>query len=226
MTGKCVRFRRPASVFRRPSHLVRASAGKASPLEPPNVERLAEMARIDVTPTEVQDWSPKIAAIVDWWASFIPTHFERVLVPPYCISTVAGASLSKQHSLLAGISAASRALNATECAQRCGCPFRLSRGFACGARRPQRGPAQVRAAAGCGPGWHPASAARQRGLRSHAAGRGAGLRGQARRPPASAPPRRLLSAISLWLALCRGSMCCDEGEPGELRNAHMHPVRI
>lgn len=35
---------------------------------PPDVEKLANLARLDVSPEEVKEWTPKISAIVDWCA--------------------------------------------------------------------------------------------------------------------------------------------------------------
>ena len=38
-----------------------------SSLEPPDVPRLAETARISLTPTEVEEFAPKIRQVIDWY---------------------------------------------------------------------------------------------------------------------------------------------------------------
>jgi hypothetical protein len=46
--------------------LCAAAAGDAPP--PPDVQKLATMARLDVTAEEAAAWTPKINAVVDWYA--------------------------------------------------------------------------------------------------------------------------------------------------------------
>ncbi|KAK4422248.1 Glutamyl-tRNA(Gln) amidotransferase subunit C, chloroplastic/mitochondrial [Sesamum alatum] len=49
-----------------------------SSLEPPNVPRLAETARISLTPQEVDEFAPKIRQVVDWFAQLQAVDLHSV----------------------------------------------------------------------------------------------------------------------------------------------------
>ncbi|CAA6653760.1 unnamed protein product [Spirodela intermedia] len=47
-------------------------------LEPPNVHRLAETARISVSPEEVEEFTPKIRQVVDWFGQLQAVDLESI----------------------------------------------------------------------------------------------------------------------------------------------------
>ncbi|KAL3500636.1 hypothetical protein ACH5RR_039729 [Cinchona calisaya] len=49
-----------------------------SSLEPPNLPRLAETARISLTPDEVEEFAPKIRQVVDWFGQLQAIDLENV----------------------------------------------------------------------------------------------------------------------------------------------------
>ncbi|KAL3645941.1 hypothetical protein CASFOL_011121 [Castilleja foliolosa] len=49
-----------------------------SSLEPPNVERLAETARITLTPQQVEEFGPKIRQVVDWFGQLQAIDLQSV----------------------------------------------------------------------------------------------------------------------------------------------------
>ena len=52
----------------RPSTLLCRAGGAAGGLPPPpDVQKLANLARLDVTPEEAAAWTPQIGAVVDWF---------------------------------------------------------------------------------------------------------------------------------------------------------------
>ncbi|KMT18108.1 hypothetical protein BVRB_2g032960 [Beta vulgaris subsp. vulgaris] len=51
---------------------------KSSSLDPPDVGRLAETARISLTPQEVQDFGPKIHQVVEWFGQLQAVNLESV----------------------------------------------------------------------------------------------------------------------------------------------------
>ncbi|KAL0407734.1 UNVERIFIED_CONTAM: Glutamyl-tRNA(Gln) amidotransferase subunit C, chloroplastic/mitochondrial [Sesamum radiatum] len=49
-----------------------------SSLDPPDVSRLAETARISLTPQEVDEFEPKIRQVVDWFAQLQAVDLDSV----------------------------------------------------------------------------------------------------------------------------------------------------
>ncbi|GFP98638.1 glutamyl-tRNA(Gln) amidotransferase subunit c chloroplastic/mitochondrial [Phtheirospermum japonicum] len=49
-----------------------------SSLEPPNVARLAETARISLTPQQVEEFGPKIRQVVDWFGQLQAIDLQSV----------------------------------------------------------------------------------------------------------------------------------------------------
>ncbi|KAL8537320.1 hypothetical protein ACS0TY_012463 [Phlomoides rotata] len=49
-----------------------------SSLEPPDVPRLAETARISLTPQEVEEFAPKIRQVVDWFGQLQAVDLHSV----------------------------------------------------------------------------------------------------------------------------------------------------
>ncbi|XP_058107351.1 glutamyl-tRNA(Gln) amidotransferase subunit C, chloroplastic/mitochondrial isoform X3 [Magnolia sinica] len=47
-------------------------------LEPPDVPRLADTARISLTPKEVEDFAPKIQQMIDWFGQLQAVDLESV----------------------------------------------------------------------------------------------------------------------------------------------------
>lgn len=43
--------------------------GKTSGIDPPDIRKLAEMARLEVTDEEISDWTPKLEKITDWFGA-------------------------------------------------------------------------------------------------------------------------------------------------------------
>lgn len=50
----------------------------AAGLQPPDVSRLAETARISLTPNEVEEFGPKIQQVVDWFGKLQAVDLESV----------------------------------------------------------------------------------------------------------------------------------------------------
>lgn len=51
---------------------------KSSSLDPPDVSRLAETARITLTPQEVQEFGPKIQQVVEWFGQLQAVDLESI----------------------------------------------------------------------------------------------------------------------------------------------------
>lgn len=51
---------------------------KSSSLDPPNVGRLAETARISLTSLEVQEFGPKIQQVVEWFGQLQAVNLESI----------------------------------------------------------------------------------------------------------------------------------------------------
>ncbi|KAL2548479.1 Glutamyl-tRNA(Gln) amidotransferase subunit C [Forsythia ovata] len=47
-------------------------------LEPPDVQRLAETARISLTPHEVEEFAPKIRQVIDWFGQLQAVDLQNV----------------------------------------------------------------------------------------------------------------------------------------------------
>ena len=56
------------------------SSGQQPNIEPPNVEKLAQLAQIGVSEQEAADWAPKIAGIVEWFGQLQQADLEGI--PP------------------------------------------------------------------------------------------------------------------------------------------------
>ncbi|KAM3688647.1 hypothetical protein ACB094_10G168500 [Castanea mollissima] len=49
-----------------------------SSLEPPDVSRLAETARISLTPSEVEEFAPKIRQVIDWFGQLQDVDLQSI----------------------------------------------------------------------------------------------------------------------------------------------------
>ncbi|XP_062177827.1 glutamyl-tRNA(Gln) amidotransferase subunit C, chloroplastic/mitochondrial [Alnus glutinosa] len=49
-----------------------------SSLGPPDVHRLAETARISLTPTEVEEFAPKIGRVIDWFGQLQDVDLDSI----------------------------------------------------------------------------------------------------------------------------------------------------
>ncbi|XP_027082754.1 glutamyl-tRNA(Gln) amidotransferase subunit C, chloroplastic/mitochondrial [Coffea eugenioides] len=54
------------------------STAANSSLEPPNLPRLAETARISLTPDEVEEFAPKMKQVVDWFGQLQAIDLESI----------------------------------------------------------------------------------------------------------------------------------------------------
>ncbi|CAD6205993.1 unnamed protein product [Miscanthus lutarioriparius] len=95
------RLRRPSArtYWPRPlssssNHVTPAAAAGAGPgeLEPPDLTRLANAARITLSPQESQDFEPKIRQVVDWFGQLQAVDLESI-VPSLRAGTTADSSL-------------------------------------------------------------------------------------------------------------------------------------
>ncbi|KAF0923733.1 hypothetical protein E2562_006701, partial [Oryza meyeriana var. granulata] len=68
-----------------------AAAGSGS-LEPPDLPRLADAARISLSPEEAKEFAPKIRQVVDWFGQLQAVNLESV-DPSLRAGTAAGSSL-------------------------------------------------------------------------------------------------------------------------------------
>ncbi|EER93733.1 hypothetical protein BDA96_01G159000 [Sorghum bicolor] len=90
-------LRRPAArtYWPRPlsssSHVTPAAAG-AGELEPPDLTRLANAARISLSPQEAEDFEPKIRQVVDWFGQLQAVDLESI-EPSLRAGTTADSSL-------------------------------------------------------------------------------------------------------------------------------------
>ncbi|KAL8110016.1 hypothetical protein AgCh_025939 [Apium graveolens] len=57
----------PSLNHRKSSAYVQQRRGIRCSLEPPDLTRLAQTARISLTPNQVEEFSPKIQQVVDWY---------------------------------------------------------------------------------------------------------------------------------------------------------------
>ncbi|KAL2525590.1 Glutamyl-tRNA(Gln) amidotransferase subunit C [Abeliophyllum distichum] len=67
-------FPKQALIFKQNN---RNFAAKSS-LEPPDVQRLAETARITLTPHEVEEFAPKIRQVIDWFGQLQAVDLQNV----------------------------------------------------------------------------------------------------------------------------------------------------
>jgi aspartyl/glutamyl-tRNA(Asn/Gln) amidotransferase C subunit len=63
----------------------------SSNVEPPNIEQLAELARVGVSEQEALEWAPKISSILDWFGQLGRVDLEGV--PPALRAEVDGGNL-------------------------------------------------------------------------------------------------------------------------------------
>ncbi|EPS62057.1 hypothetical protein M569_12736, partial [Genlisea aurea] len=56
----------------------RRFAAKSSVLDPPDVSRLAETARISISPEEVEEFAPKIRQVVDWFGQLQAADLQSI----------------------------------------------------------------------------------------------------------------------------------------------------
>ncbi|XP_030530697.1 glutamyl-tRNA(Gln) amidotransferase subunit C, chloroplastic/mitochondrial [Rhodamnia argentea] len=54
------------------------SPSSSSSLEPPDLPRLAETARISLTPQEIEEFTPKIRQVVDWFGQLQDVELQSV----------------------------------------------------------------------------------------------------------------------------------------------------
>ncbi|XP_059282599.1 glutamyl-tRNA(Gln) amidotransferase subunit C, chloroplastic/mitochondrial-like [Lycium ferocissimum] len=57
---------------------LRSYVMKSSLLEPPNVPRLSETARISLTPQEIEDFAPKIRQVIDWFGQLQNVDLQSI----------------------------------------------------------------------------------------------------------------------------------------------------
>ncbi|XP_060190477.1 glutamyl-tRNA(Gln) amidotransferase subunit C, chloroplastic/mitochondrial-like [Lycium barbarum] len=57
---------------------IRSYSVKSSALEPPDIPRLAEKARISLTPQEVEEFAPKIRQVIDWFGQLQAIDLESI----------------------------------------------------------------------------------------------------------------------------------------------------
>ncbi|KAJ1294363.1 hypothetical protein BS78_01G140600 [Paspalum vaginatum] len=79
---------RPISSF---SHVTPAAAAGAGALEPPDLPRLANAARISLSPQEAEEFEPKIRQVVDWFGQLQAIDLESI-EPSLRAGTTAGSS--------------------------------------------------------------------------------------------------------------------------------------
>ncbi|KAL1833158.1 hypothetical protein DCAR_0103223 [Daucus carota subsp. sativus] len=56
----------------------RGVSGARSSLDPPDLTRLAQTARISLTPAEVEEFSPKIQQVVDWFGQLQNVDLQSI----------------------------------------------------------------------------------------------------------------------------------------------------
>ncbi|CAK9325514.1 unnamed protein product [Citrullus colocynthis] len=54
------------------------ASGILASLQPPDVPRLAETARISLTPTQVEEFAPKIRQVVDWFGQLQTVDLQSI----------------------------------------------------------------------------------------------------------------------------------------------------
>ncbi|XP_072989253.1 glutamyl-tRNA(Gln) amidotransferase subunit C, chloroplastic/mitochondrial isoform X1 [Typha latifolia] len=57
---------------------ISSSSTRCSALEPPDVPRLADAARISLSPQEVEEFAPKIRQVIDWFGQLQAVNLESV----------------------------------------------------------------------------------------------------------------------------------------------------
>ncbi|XP_051151688.1 glutamyl-tRNA(Gln) amidotransferase subunit C, chloroplastic/mitochondrial [Andrographis paniculata] len=72
------RFIIQRSIFQRAPVMNKRSYSVKSSLEPPDLKKLAETARISLTPQEVEEFAPKIRQVVDWFGQLQDVDLQSV----------------------------------------------------------------------------------------------------------------------------------------------------
>jgi aspartyl/glutamyl-tRNA(Asn/Gln) amidotransferase C subunit len=84
-------WRKP-TIFRQISCSAAPSTSSNSPeIEPPNVQKLAQLAQLGVSEQEAAEWGPKIAGIVEWFGQLQQVDLEGV--PPAVRADIGDANL-------------------------------------------------------------------------------------------------------------------------------------
>lgn len=75
---------------------VRRAASNQQPVEQPDVHKLAQLAHINITPEEAEDWQDKIGGVIDWFGQLQAVNVEGIPLasrPAFGTDTAAGALL-------------------------------------------------------------------------------------------------------------------------------------
>ena len=67
------------------------TSSSSSEIEPPNVQKLAQLASVGVSEQEAAEWGPKIAGIVEWFGQLQQVDLEGV--PPAVRADIGDANL-------------------------------------------------------------------------------------------------------------------------------------
>ncbi|KAL4552559.1 hypothetical protein Ndes2526B_g02487 [Nannochloris sp. 'desiccata'] len=67
------------------------TSSSSSEIEPPNVQKLAQLAQVGVSEQEAAEWAPKIAGIVEWFGQLQQVDLEGV--PPAVRADIGDANL-------------------------------------------------------------------------------------------------------------------------------------
>ncbi|KAK1270741.1 hypothetical protein QJS04_geneDACA012961 [Acorus gramineus] len=76
VTALISRATAPVKLFFGPRQTRRAF--RCSALQPPDVPRLAETARISLSPKEVEEFAPKIRQVIDWFGQLQAVDLENI----------------------------------------------------------------------------------------------------------------------------------------------------
>ncbi|KAL3678656.1 hypothetical protein R1sor_021612 [Riccia sorocarpa] len=62
----------------RTSSICRCSSSSARQVEPPNLVELCDKARISLSPKEIEEFSPQISKVVDWFSQLQDVDVENI----------------------------------------------------------------------------------------------------------------------------------------------------
>lgn len=83
---------RKSTIFRHIScSAAPTTSSSSSEIEPPNVQKLAQLAQVGVSEQEAAEWAPKIAGIVEWFGQLQQVDLEGV--PPAVRADIGDANL-------------------------------------------------------------------------------------------------------------------------------------
>ncbi|BBN20089.1 hypothetical protein Mp_8g16340 [Marchantia polymorpha subsp. ruderalis] len=68
----------PLSPFVRPCSASSASSSSTRQVEPPNLAQLCDKARISLSAKEIEEFSPQISKVVDWFAQLQDVDVENI----------------------------------------------------------------------------------------------------------------------------------------------------